>query len=69
MFYFSNPPIKDWGNGQENYLLDSNEGVIVVEVLKEKIVAVEIVNRDEIREKLLVLLPENFYNEQLTTNN
>jgi hypothetical protein len=51
-FYTVPPPEGAWGPGHESLLLDSETGMLVLDVLDSKIVSVEVLNRDDIREKL-----------------
>ena len=50
-------PKEAWGKGHYTILLDAETGMIIVDVLDDKIAEVEILYRDEIREKVLKLLP------------
>ncbi|MGI8467675.1 MAG: hypothetical protein ACR2N3_04410 [Pyrinomonadaceae bacterium] len=46
-----------WGTNHYTLPLDPEKGMINVDILNGKIVEIEILNRDEIREKVLKLLP------------
>jgi hypothetical protein len=56
-FYTVPKPEGAWGAGHENIVLDVEEGLMVLDTLDGKIVCVEILDRVEIREKLLRQLP------------
>ncbi|MDD5544601.1 MAG: hypothetical protein PHX83_15650 [Acidobacteriia bacterium] len=45
-----------WGEGHRNVALDPQRGFLILDVLNERIVAIEVLYRDEIRESLLTLL-------------
>ena len=45
-----------WGSDHRNILLATKEGLTVVDVLDEKIVCIEILDRAEIRARVLELL-------------
>ena len=51
-------PVGLWGPGEETISLDPDEGLIIIDVANNRITAIEILYRDEIRKKLLQLLPE-----------
>ena len=57
MFYTAPPPDGAWGPGHESIPLDSEKGMIVLDVVEGRISAVEVLYRDDVREKLLELLP------------
>jgi len=46
-----------WGNNHRCFDLDATRGIIMLEVVDEKIADVEILNRDEIRKKLNGVIP------------
>jgi hypothetical protein len=46
-----------YGPGHRCIPLDPNEGVLIVDILDEKIAAVEILYRGDIRQKLLAEFP------------
>ncbi len=56
-FYCVPRPKGGWGPNHRNVLLDVEEGLTVLDVLDEKIVCVEILDRDEITRQVLKLLP------------
>lgn len=56
-FYTVPKPKGAWGAGHENIVLDAGEGLLVLDVVKGQIVYVEILDRGEIREKLLRQVP------------
>ena len=56
-FYTAPKPEGSWGVGHENIVLDAKEGMLVLDTVASKIVHVEILDRDEIREKLLRQVP------------
>ena len=56
-FYTVPKPEGAWGAGHHNIVLDVEEGLMVVDTLDGKIVCVEILDRADIREKLLRRLP------------
>lgn len=56
-FYCVPKPEEAWGPSHRNVLLNSKEGLTVVDVLDEKIVCVEILDRAEITSQILRLLP------------
>jgi hypothetical protein len=56
-FYTAPPPRGGWGPGHENVFLDAADGDIILDVLHGKIVCVEVLHRDELRERLLTVCP------------
>ena len=46
-----------WGSTHRNIVLDVPEGMMVLDVLDERIVCIEILDRDEITEQVLSLFP------------
>ena len=56
-FYTVPKPEGAWGAGHENIILDAEEGMLVLDTVAGNIVHVEILDRDEIREKLLQQIP------------
>jgi hypothetical protein len=46
-----------WGPTHRNIVLDVPEGMTVIDVLDEKIVCIEILDRDEMTEQVLSLFP------------
>ena len=56
--FFTLPQPKGaWGPGHENIPLDAERGYLILDLVDRKIVCVEVLDRDEFREKLLKLLP------------
>jgi hypothetical protein len=56
-FYIQPKPAGAYGPGHRCLSLDPNEGMLIVDVLDEKIAAVEILHRNEIRQELLAEFP------------
>lgn len=56
-FYCVPKPEGAWGPNHRNVLLNPKEGFTVVDVVDEKIVCVEILDRAEITSQILRLLP------------
>ena len=56
-FYTATRPTGALGVGHENVLLDSETGLLVLDLLNRKIVGVEVLDRKEIKEKLDRILP------------
>ncbi len=50
-------PLGAWGEGHRNVALDSKNGFLIIDVLYERIVEIEVLYRDEIRTRLLSLMP------------
>jgi hypothetical protein len=46
-----------WGEGHRSVPLDPQRGFLILDVFNERIVEVEVLYRDEIRESLLTLMP------------
>jgi len=46
-----------YGPKHRNVALDPKKGMLILDILEERIVGIEILYRDEIRERLLELLP------------
>ena len=57
MFYATKPPAGAWGAGHRNVALQPHHGILVLDVVNERITAVEILFRADIRDQLLRLLP------------
>jgi hypothetical protein len=55
--YTSPRPSGAWGTGHRNLALDSKKGILIVDVVDERIVEIEILYRDEIRVALLAIMP------------
>jgi hypothetical protein len=59
MFYTVPRPAQlPWGPGHRNVALDPQHGNLILDVVDDRIVAVEILYRDEIRDKLRSIMPE-----------
>jgi hypothetical protein len=56
-FYAVPKPEGAWGAGHENIVLDAEEGMLVLDTVGGKIMHVEILDRDTVREKLLRQIP------------
>ena len=56
-FYTVPSPSGGWGPGHENIMLDSETGMIILDVVDRKISMVEVLNRDDVREKIRQLIP------------
>ena len=56
-FYTAPKPKGAWGSEHESIPLDMEDGYLNVDVVDGKIVSVEVLFRDEIREKLLRQMP------------
>jgi hypothetical protein len=56
-FYTQPKPIGGFGPGHRNVRLIPEEGMLILDVVGEEIACVEILDRPEIREKLLAVLP------------
>ena len=57
MFYTAPRPERSWGPGHRNVALVPEQGDLILDVLDDRIVAVEVLFRNEIRDKLRTLLP------------
>ena len=55
--YTAPRPNGAWGEAHRNVALDPERGYLILDVLNERIVAVEVLYRDEIRRSLLTLMP------------
>lgn len=55
--YTVRPPQGSWGRGHRNVPLDPKDGFLILDVLGHEIVEIEVLFRNEIRERLLQLLP------------
>lgn len=55
--YTSPRPSGAWGAGHRNLALDSKKGILIVDIVDQRIVEIEILYRDEIRQALLALMP------------
>jgi hypothetical protein len=56
-FYTIPKPNGSWGPGYRGFDLDAPSGMIILGALNEKIADIEILYRDEIRNKLNILIP------------
>ena len=56
-FYTVPKPKGAWGAGHENIVLDVAEGMLVLDVVDKKIVCVEVLDRDDVRQKLVKQIP------------
>jgi hypothetical protein len=50
-------PIKKYGPGHRSMDLDAETGMIILHVVESKIACIEILHRDDVRAKLVKLLP------------
>ena len=57
MFYVLPKPDGAYGPGHRNVALTPGEGMLILDVVNDKIAAVEVLYRDKIRERLLVEFP------------
>ena len=55
--YTVRPPRDGWGRTHRNIPLHPKEGLLVLDVLDQEITGIEALFRNEVREKLLMLLP------------
>jgi hypothetical protein len=55
--YTAAKPKGTWGPGHENISLDVSEGFIILDVVDRKITCIEVLYREDIRQKLLRALP------------
>jgi hypothetical protein len=56
-FYVVHKPKGVYGHGHRNVELTPKDGMLILDVVADKIEAVEVLYRDQIREKLLVEFP------------
>lgn len=56
-FYVQAKPEGVWGTEHESIPLDPEQGMIIVDVLKNRIACIEVLDRDAVRQKLLALFP------------
>ena len=56
-FYAVPPPKGSWGVGHRNVSLDCETGMLILDVVDDKITCVEVIDREEIRQRLHELLP------------
>jgi hypothetical protein len=57
MFYVLPKPVGAYGPGHRNVALAPREGMLILDVVADKIAAVEVLYRDEVRKKLLAEFP------------
>jgi hypothetical protein len=57
MFYVLPKPKGAYGPGHRNVALTPQEGMLILDVVADKIAAVEVLYRDEIRKRLLIEFP------------
>ena len=57
MFYVLPKPVGAYGPEHRNVALEPREGMLIIDVLADKIAAVEVLYRDEVRKKLLIEFP------------
>lgn len=50
-------PLGAWGEGHRNAALNPQKGFLIVDVVHERIAEIEVLYRDEIRTRLLALMP------------
>jgi|SRR6185295_13387151 len=56
-FYTAPRPFKGWGPKHTTRNLDANAGMIAIDLVDGKIVCVEVLNREDIRGRLLEVIP------------
>lgn len=56
-FYTAPKPDGPYGTGHENIELEPDEGMIILDVVNNSIVFVEVLYRDDIRDKLVLAIP------------
>jgi len=49
-----------WGKGHRNVALDPKTGFLILDVLHGRVVEIEVLYRDEVRRRLLALMPEGY---------
>lgn len=57
MMYTAARPEGSYGPKHRNVALDPEKGMLILDILDERIVGIEILYRDEIRNRLSVLMP------------
>ena len=57
MFYTEPPPTGAYGNGHWTLMLDANKGMLILDLIERRIVAVEVLDRPDVEEKLTAALP------------
>ena len=56
-FYTVPRPIGSWGPGHRNLSLDCETGMLILDVVDDTVTCVEVLDRDEVRQRLDKLLP------------
>jgi hypothetical protein len=56
-FYTAPRPSGSYGPGHRNIMLDAERGMLVLDVVGDKIMCVEVLDRDDIRQTLDQILP------------
>jgi hypothetical protein len=56
-FYTVPRPSGSWGPGHRNISLDCERGMLILDVVNERLTCIEVLNREEIRQKLHEILP------------
>jgi hypothetical protein len=56
-FYTLPPPNGTWGPAHENLVLDSEKGMIILDVIDRKIGMIEVIDREDVRTRIMELLP------------
>lgn len=56
-FYTVPKPSGSWGAGHRNILLDCTRGMLILDVVRDRLKCVEVLDRDEIRQKLHEICP------------
>jgi hypothetical protein len=56
-FYTVPRPNGSWGPGHRNVSLECERGMLILDVVDDKLTCVEVLHRDEIRQKLHKVLP------------
>jgi hypothetical protein len=57
MFYTRPKPNGSYGSGHRNVALAPEDGMVILDVVEEKIACVEVLYRDGVRQKLQAALP------------
>ncbi len=57
-FYVVPPAETTWGPGHENVIVDALAGRVVLDVVRGRIVAIEVVDREDVRRRLQAVIPE-----------
>ena len=56
-FYTEAKPKRAYGPGHRCCELEPSEGMLILDIVAERIVHIEVLNRSEVRERLLTVLP------------